>query len=202
MKLAGRWSDRNLTKLELVISLLLIAVLIGAFARHTLKMFALAEQTSVFLTVNNINTALNYQAALLVMRPPAGGVPDLERLNPMTLMGTARIAADATGQELTEQVRQDRALASPSGYLGELEDPDPDSIEGGRWYYDLTAGLLVYRVQNSEFFHSILPGAPRLRFAVAVDYEDRDGDGRFDAARDEYRGIHLRSVDRYEWDID
>ena len=62
MELMHRWSDRNLTRLELVMALLIMFILIGAFSRHVLIVFARAESTMINTTVMNMNTTLQYYA--------------------------------------------------------------------------------------------------------------------------------------------
>ena len=72
MELAHRWSDRNLSRLELISAVLVLAILIGVFSRYILVVFSSAEQSMVNSTVININTSLSYRAALLILEGEYG----------------------------------------------------------------------------------------------------------------------------------
>ena len=54
----------------------------------------------------------------------------------------------------------------PTGYIGELELPDPASVAGGSWYFDRKERRLVYRVSNTDYFLCKLRGPPRIRLQI------------------------------------
>ena len=83
MELAHRWSDRNLTRMELVMAILLLAILIGTFSRYALVLFARVEKSMLDRTVININTALNYRASMAVMRGQYDELQFLIKMNPI-----------------------------------------------------------------------------------------------------------------------
>ncbi|MEO1925314.1 MAG: hypothetical protein ABGY08_04900, partial [Gammaproteobacteria bacterium] len=83
MELTHRWGDRNLTRIELVISILILALLVGTFSKYMFAMFAKAERTMVNKTVVSINTALHYRASMMVMRGQYDELQLLLKVNPM-----------------------------------------------------------------------------------------------------------------------
>lgn len=194
-----RWSDRNLTLLELIAALLLIAFFIGVFARHVLIIFARAESTMVSATVININTALNYNAVLAVLNNNVDKLAALETMNAMNVVRAPVTNPDPGEHGQNEFLNQQFHNWMPRNYLGELAAPDPDMIPGGKWYFDRVDNLLVYRVNNPEYFYSELEGAPRIRFRVRVVYEDVNIDGKYNPAIDIYKTVKLESAEHFEW---
>ena len=85
-------------------------------------------------------------------------------------------------------------LEWPAGgvrYLGARSGVDPATIPGGNWYFDLDAGLMVYRVRFADGFRTPLAGPPRIRYAVR---SDRQGPGG--------TALRLVLVEPYTWEID
>ena len=79
--------------------------------------------------------------------------------------------------------------------LGELASPDPGTIEGGKWYFDTSQGVLVYRVEAEDYFETALGGPKRARFRVKLDYEDRNQNQRFDSGQDRFLNVSLEVVE-------
>jgi type II secretory pathway pseudopilin PulG len=113
-------------------------------------------------------------------------------------------AAAARGQ--TERI--DTALGSnpmlrlsekPGSYAGEFYGPDPAVFAPGTWYFDTRDHAIVYIVRFPEQFVTGLNGPPRARFTVEPDYEDIDGNGRFDPGRDPVLGLKLVPLEPYSW---
>lgn len=203
MQLAPRWIDRNLSRLELVIALVIIMTLIGVFTRRMLLVFARAERSMVERTVTNINTSLKYQAVFYQMRDDYRDLARLGNMNPMAAMQGYQVEEMLSeGAVNAEQVGSGFAgLIQPANYLGEFDAPEPDKLGKGVWYYDKDRRQLVYIIRNTEFFHSDIGGVPRLRFQVNVEYADRNGNGVFDPPADEYRSVHMASINHYKWTI-
>jgi hypothetical protein len=93
----------------------------------------------------------------------------------------------------------DLFLKPPQNYLGTLHPGDPSTVPGASWYYDEQAGRLVYRVGKHTRFDALGGPADRVEFRVALVYEDRDGDGAFDASRDVFEGLRLESTHAFGW---
>ncbi len=48
-------------------------------------------------------------------------------------------------------------------------------------------------------FQSPLDGPPRIRLQMRLNYDDLDGDGRFDVTRDEIHGLRIDPLEPYRW---
>ena len=92
-----------------------------------------------------------------------------------------------------------RLSETPKNYVGELDAAGLPAVEGGQWYFDRREHTLVYRVSNVEYFKTTLPGPARARFAVRLDYDDANGNGRFDNGADALRGVRLEALEAYSW---
>jgi general secretion pathway protein G len=90
----------------------------------------------------------------------------------------------------------------PQTYAGEFFGADPALFEPGTWYFDTRERTLVYVVRFPERFVTPLSGPPRARVRVEPDYDDLDGNGRFDAGRDPVRGLKLVPAERFYWKTD
>ena len=86
MQLAHRWADRNLTRLELVLALIILLLVLGVFMRSVLVVFARAEQRMVESTIINLGTSLNYHASMAALRGDYEELPKLERRSPIGLV--------------------------------------------------------------------------------------------------------------------
>lgn len=201
MELAHRWQDRNLTRLELVVAWLIIAVIIGAFIRSMLVVFTKAERTMVNTTINSINTALKYQAVIAIMRGDRKFIFGLAQENPFKFVQSQQgisVSANADGfNELSSRISAFTTL--PSNYLGELFDPDPGTLKAGYWYFDRFDNTLNYLVRIDEYFHSDLNGVSRIKLKVVVDYNDVNGDKKFGPGLAEFKSVSLQSIGKYFW---
>lgn len=204
MRIAGRWSDRNLTRLELVISLLLIGIFIGTFSNHGLVTFARVERIMLNTTVVNIRTALRHRVQFARIAKDSDFHVNLTELNPMEDMQAIRLPANsADGEQSIDPIGTVYSVVdTPSNYIGELDHPVLDSLKKGAWYFDRTEKILVYLVRNSEYFVSDLAGVPRIRFKVIVNYDDLDDNSEYNPRTDRFLSVEFEDLDRYEWAID
>lgn len=200
MALSSRWQDRNLSKIELVVALLLISIFIGAFSFRALKIFALAERTSVTLTISNMNTALKYRTLMALSKNDIGKLGELESFNPMRLVYSDADTYLKTGEDLINEAKLP-SKDTPTNYIGELNAPDVNDITPGTWYFDRSSNLLVYRVKNTEFFYSQLNGPARIRYSIKLEYEDANDNNKYDPEIDKFINISIVSIDKYKWDI-
>ena len=164
------------TLLELVIVLCLVGLLTALAAKRLLVLRVEAERTSLSHVVGGLQAAVSLEMLSLVARERDAELARLPGSNPMTLL-----------------------MQQPSNYIGELESPDPRQIAPGRWYFDRGRGLLVYRVRYAGRFSTELSGPARARFRIALLYDDRDGNRRFDVDSDGLRGARLEAVEAYAW---
>ncbi len=200
MELAHRWRDRSLTKLELVVAILILAILIGSFSRYVLVIFSRAEQSMINSTVININTALHYRAAMVVMRGQYRELELLEEMNPMEEMQASPEINDPnlTFKNISLAPLTGTAFA-PANYGGVMNAYTMGSIEKGKWYFNQDNRYLIYLVSNSEFFFSDETGLPIIRFQIMIDYKDRNSNGKYDPERDEFQTMKLHPVNHYQW---
>lgn len=168
--------SRGFSLLELVIVVCAIALLAVLAIERLWAMRVDAERVAMEQVVNNLRGALGIKVANYLAKGDLAGIRALEGSNPV-----------------------DRLSEAPTNYLGALADPDPASIAAGSWYYDLASHALVYRVRNAEHFVSSLGAPARARFAVALVYEDRNRNGRFDQGVDTLEGVRLMPLEPYAW---
>ena len=90
-------------------------------------------------------------------------------------------------------------VVTPSNYARVIYAGDEDSLEKGKWYFNQAELLLVYVINNTELFTSEIEGSPRIRFRIALDYNDRNGNGQYESTIDEFRNMKLTSIDQYQW---
>jgi hypothetical protein len=217
MYLAGRWADRQLSRLELAAAVIILSLLLFVMMQHMLKLFAQAERSLLTRSVININTALQYRAAGYILRNDYPSLAAMEGINPFTMAATEPgwlnpATAPATIPGLMAGVTKAPPMVPelmagftkvevPVNYLGELDGPDPAAIEGGHWYYDRRDKVLVYHIDNAEYFSGGSSSPARVVFTVDIDYEDRNDNNQFDPEIDAYRSIQLQAIDGYTWHI-
>lgn len=169
---------RGFSLIEMVIVIILIGILYVIGADKLLEMRADAERVALENAVGTLQSALNIEAAAYIARDDIQGLYALEGGNPMN-----------------------RLSKKPKNYLGELPGPDPATIEGGKWYFDTRDGTLVYRVRYGDHFTTALPGPPRARFAVRLDYDDVNGNRVFDKDMEQIQGVRLDALESYAWSL-
>lgn len=203
IRLVPRWIDRNLSRLEQVVSMMLVALFIGWFGHHALVVFAEAERAMLKATVTNINTALRHQALTAVMQKDRDFYADLEAMNPMVDLQPRGELTSATLQtdlgELDLISYSYGILYTPANYLGEYDAGGPETSEGGHWYYDKANKELVYLVRNTEYFVSEGDNQDRIRFKVIVNYADDNVDGEYSPSVDKFYTVRFMPLNAYSW---
>lgn len=175
-RLRRRFS-RGLSLLELVIVMVIVGVLLVVAVERMARLRFEAERVMMESMLTGLRSALTIEFAGGALRGRLGA--------------TAATAAGSNPMKLLAE--------RPDTYAGEYAAADPDAVAPGTWYFDTKARHLVYVVRFPEHFLSGVPGRPRARFRVEPDFDDRDGDGRFDPARDSPRGLRLVPVEPYRW---
>ena len=201
MYIAGRWADRQLSRLELVIVVIVLSLVLFVFMHYMLRMFAIAERSLLANSVININSAIQYRAAGYALRRDYASLEAMQGMNPFTMsdLDPGWLDPESGDGRPQEMLTGIPFMRVPGNYLGELDNPDPAEIGGRQWYFNLRDRTLVYRVDNTEYFDSSLPGPPRVVFTVKIDYQDRNTNNKFDPVVDEYLGIRLQAVNEYGW---
>ncbi len=175
-RIATRPKPNGFTFLELLLVIILVIVFVALAMDRLLPLRGAAEAVSVARNVGVMRSALGIEVGERVVRDGAASLGELHRGNPMEIL-----------------------QSPPANYLGELDGPDPATIEGGHWYFDSHSRELVYRVRWPRYFDSELEGPPRIRWRLLVEYHDRDATGDFTPGADSVSGVRLHSPDRYDW---
>jgi hypothetical protein len=201
MYIAGRWADRQLSRLELIIAVIILSVVLTVIIQKMLKVFAYAERSVLNTSVININTAMQYRAAGYILRGDDRNIVEMQAINPFTVVDIAPVwLAPADAEPVPEAILVGALdIPVPGNYLGELDDPDPTELDGGQWYFDTADNTLVYMVDNPEYFYTSLPGPARIKLFVEIEFEDQNSNNRFDPAIDDYISIGLKATNDYEW---
>lgn len=168
---------RGFSILELAIVIVVVSLLTVVAIDRIMRLRFEAERVMVESMLAGLRSALTIEFAGAAVRGR-----------------TAAAAAEAAGSN-PMKLLADR----PDTYAGEYAAADPDAVAPGTWYFDTRERALVYVVRFPEQFLSGIPGRPRARFRVEPDFDDLDGDGRFDPARDAARGLRLVAVEPYRW---
>ena len=154
-------------------------VVIGVLATVALqKLYPIqvdAERIGLENMLGNLKSALGIKVAQYIAKDDLQGIQALVGTNPFDL--------------LTDP---------PANYRGALAGKEIAGVETGEWYFDRSAGVLVYRVRNADVFHGGSGSPAEARFALTPVYEDRNGNGRFDRG-DSFYGVRLETVTPYQW---
>lgn len=195
-----RWIDRNLTRLELVVSFIVILLFFGIFLRQSLVIVAMSEQTALNSTITNINSSLSVMAARYMLLNDTKSLQAMQGMNPMESL--TNIQAELLYlHENTDLKENEFRMTPPSNYIGVRFAPEPDKLEAGIWYFDLSDNTLVYTVKNAGFFNSDIEGKPRAKFRVDLEYKDKNDNNRFDLPVDEFISVKLRKIYNYYWNF-
>ena len=197
MYLASRWLFRDLSRLELTVSLLLIAIFIGTFAYYGLKLMARVERVHVFTTVNNINITFTSFAIKAIIDRNYGDIAKIKNSNPFLLLHSSDEAIFKLGN--SQDVKFPRIKTNIYRYGGEFDSERMEDIIEGNWYYDPKKQVLVYFVKNKEFFSTSLAGKKRIVFRNQLDFDDINNDGRYEPQVDIFRMMGLRADNEYSW---
>lgn len=172
----SRSRARGFTLLELAVVVCAIAILAGVALDRLLPLIARAQHAAFLQVERELQSTLLLEAAERITRGESHTLPELAGSNPMALL-----------------------LKPPANYVGALAAADDAEIPRASWYFDEEARRLVYRVGRHARFDSTEGPADRIELRVAFVFEDRDGDGVFDAAGDRLDGLRLEPVHDFRW---
>jgi prepilin-type N-terminal cleavage/methylation domain-containing protein len=169
----SRRHSRGFSLLELVVVVIAVAILMGVALDRLLPLVGRAQRAAFLDVQRELQSSLLLAAAERITRGEAGTIPELAGVNPMALL-----------------------LQPPANYVGERP---PADVPPASWYFDAEAGLLGYRVGRYTRFAARGGPADRIELDVAFAYQDRNGNGVFDAAGDRFDGLKLAPVHPYDW---
>ncbi|HET9123107.1 MAG TPA: hypothetical protein VFN52_06390 [Acidiferrobacteraceae bacterium] len=140
----------ELSFLEMVVVLLLIAVLIAVAINRLWTLPAIAEHVAMDQVLGGLRSALGIKVAEDVANDRIQAIAGLSGRNPMDLLAQV-----------------------PGNYVGVRAGPG--QVLPGQWYYNRQDHYLVYRVRSTDAFVSALGGPARARFAIRVLYGQDHG---------------------------
>lgn len=153
-----------------------VAILLGVALDRLLPLVGRAQRAAFLDVQRNLQSALLLAAAERITSGEAATIPELAAANPMSLL-----------------------LQPPANYLGALAAPESADVPRASWYFDEHSGRLVYRLGRYTRFAGRDGSADRIELQVAFAYQDRDGNGTFDATGDRFDGLKLEPVHAYDW---
>jgi prepilin-type N-terminal cleavage/methylation domain-containing protein len=169
-------TQRGLSLVELLVVVIAVGILTGALLERVLPIIGRAQRAAFVQVRVDLQTALLLEAAERITRGEAATLPSLADVNPMLLL-----------------------LNPPANYVGSFASPTDDEVPAASWYFDEHSHRLVYRVGRYARFDA--QGGPprRIEFTTEFVFEDRDGSGSFEPARDEFKGLRLTPVHAFAW---
>lgn len=136
---------RGFSLLELVVSLTLVAVLIGVFLDRALYYREAAEKSAMEQVALDLRASVSLRVAELVLENRFKDLPELAAQNPMDLL--------------------DR---KPQNYLGVLKGPPAQEVVRPGWYFDITSKEVVYYVDSGQYFAPDDQGRMRVAWRVKL----------------------------------
>jgi hypothetical protein len=167
---------RGYSLFELVVVVGAIALLGGVALDRFLPLVGRAQRAAFQQVQRELQSSLLLEAAERITRGESHTLAELAGANPMALL-----------------------LEPPANYLGSIAWPVETDIPRASWYFDERDGYLGYRLGRYTKFRAKEGPQDLIELRVAFVYQDRDGDGVFDAARDHFDGLRLEPVHAYEW---
>ncbi len=162
--------------IELAVVVVIVGILAGVLLDRLMPLLGRAERASFLQMEADLQSALLLEAAEQITSGDTSRLAELAAGNPMRLF-----------------------MKPPPNYVGSLRAGETDAAPRASWYFDERDGLLAYRVGRHARFDSLGAASDRIEFRVALIFEDRDGDSRFDPARDRFEGLKLEPTHAYRW---
>ena len=167
--------QRGFTLIELIIVIIIIATLMGFFMNRVMFYQEQAEKVAMENVAGAVQNALTIQYGQLLTRGKPSDLSALVRDNPMNWM-----------------------QKKPGNYAGEFYEPTPQSVESGKWVFDLKTRDLVYLVRNDTHLKHGIDGLPWIRFHV-VAYSEPSRLPSLQNAPPELTGILFEPTQSYSW---
>ena len=174
----GFYRNLGTSYIELLAITILILILITVVINRIWPMRVAAERVGMEHMLGSLHSALGIAAITRASRGGVAKIAELNNSNPMLLFDDP-----------------------PPNYIGELDDPKPETINGYSWYFDRRNNTLVYRVANDEYFVTSLTGPARARFQLKLHYYDKNGNNQYDPETDTLGALRLESLEPYYWRV-
>ena len=172
----GPHAEPGFSLLELVVVIALIGTLIAVAAYRLLPYIDEAERVAVLRVEGQLRSTLMLEAAERIVRGQSTTISALEGSNPIKFL-----------------------LEPPKNYVGERLRREIEQLPARRWYFELDGQRLVYRL--GEPFGPSVDAEPveDPAFQVRVAFADTNGNGVFEAQREELHGVRLHRVAGERW---
>jgi prepilin-type N-terminal cleavage/methylation domain-containing protein len=176
MENTGPGSAGGFSLLELVVVIALISTLIAVAITRLLPYIDEAERVSVLRVEGQLRSTLMMEAAKRIVRGQSASLADLEGSNPIKFL-----------------------LEPPKNYLGERLQREIEQAPARRWYYEQDGHRLVYRLGAPFGLPVHDESLQDPAFEVRVAFADTNGNGVFEAQREELYGVRLQRVAGVQW---
>lgn len=182
--LKSRSQQSGFSLFELLVYLLIASILFAAAANRYQGYPAEAERANFLAVLSQLKAGVNLQ----MMRMIASA--DWTQARQEAIAGTNPM---------------DLMLETPSNYLGEFATVDAAALPQRVWYFDSSAGELVYIAENSDNLYIIQDGVAlasnqiRLRIENVYDRSGIVDDPDTADNRGRWQGLMLAPVIPYEW---
>jgi type II secretory pathway pseudopilin PulG len=140
-----RKTERGATRLEVLVATIIFGILGAVLLEESLRYQEYAEKTAMEITVRHMRSGLQLRIADLMMRDKMEEIDSVLNDNPVSWLETP-----------------------PPNYLGALQNPDPQKLAQGNWYFDAGAQELVYLPYHRRYFNPGPTGQYAVRFRVTA----------------------------------
>ncbi|MEM7540257.1 MAG: hypothetical protein AAF384_01600 [Pseudomonadota bacterium] len=161
--------QRNLSRLELAISILIIAILMVAFMRYLDAIEVSAERATFMAAFQDMQT----------------------RVMELRVLGGLESNRHIGLSEFVRRVgRGDMQVFVRESAINWAE------IEPGQFVFALDERMMIYRVRAESSMNLALTDPGRVRIKITPVFDDANNNGRFDDGRDTLRSARLELIDR------
>ena len=167
---------RGFSLLELVVVIALISTLVAVAMNRLLPYIDEAERVAVLRVEGQLRSSLMMEAAQRIVRGQSATISALQGSNPVKFL-----------------------LEPPKNYVGERLQREIDQLPTRRWYYEQDGHRLVYRLGAPFGLPVHDESAEDPAFEVQVAFADSNGNGLFEAQREEFYGVRLQRVAGSKW---
>lgn len=131
--------------LELIVSLTLVAILMGVLLDRALYYRELAEKSSMEQVALDLRSSVNLRVAELVIQNRFADLVPMASDNPMELLD-----------------------GRPQNYAGVLAGASGEPVKPGSWYFDNKSKEVVYYVDSGRYFAPDSQGRKRAAWSIKL----------------------------------